>query len=106
MLFEKDSFTKHLDQLKEHLSAAENIVSVIEYTETSIDTRALNQINKALESASSLLKRLYDEISTKKNSWDEFKLKQRQGDYENIVNRYKLIQQHVESFRANPKFIP
>lgn len=66
MLFEKDSFTKHLDQLKEHLSAAENIMSVIEYTETGIDTRALNQINKALESASNLIKRLYTEISTKK----------------------------------------
>lgn len=101
MLFDKDVFSKDLEHLLHIITHAEGL---IERAENNENTQNLTQINKNLEVASKLLKSLYNQISANHMTWDEATLKKRKGDYDNIVTRYKSIQQRVELIRSERKF--
>ena len=99
MLFEKDSFTKNLNQLLHYISRAESLI-----TNGSGNTRAQNEAAKHLEHAPKLLELLYRDISAHKTTWDDSILKNRKGQYDNLINRYKDAQQQLDTLRSQFKF--
>jgi predicted amidophosphoribosyltransferase len=100
MVFNKDGFTEELERLQASLSQAEEWVTKAENNESNENKRHFNQMNKILEQVSKRLESLYKHIEAHKKTWDEETLKKRKGDYDNIVTRYKSIQQGVEWIRS------
>ena len=107
MLFPKDTFTKHLEQLLQIISEAESLIDQAERRE---DIKISDQANKALENASKRLKGLYSEILAHTETWDETTIKKRKSEYDHLVTRYKSAQQRAESLNSNPdseqRYIP
>ena len=87
----------------QHVSNAECLLAK---AENNNDLRAISQISKTLENAPKLLQLLYSNILENTVTWDELTLKKRKGEYDNIVNRYKSIQQQVDFIRSQPKLTP
>jgi asparagine synthetase A len=102
MLF-KDSFTKMLEEIRPLIAATERLVQNAEASE---NPGSLAKINKNLSAASKLLTSLYSEVAKQGAEWDETTLKQRKGEYNNLVTRFKSIQQEVDSLKMGQNFNP